>query len=160
MMLRAVTVAAVCSLVLVARVAGAGEVVASTRGRRLEARLDCVDQVSSRSFVAHFGYRNRSGDAQTVGVGQRNRFGPGRADRGQPTKFEPGAHTDVFRVAFDGSPLIWKLAGGQAIAHAKAKRCAPPACATPCDDGDPCNGTEVCLGGRCAPGVPAGRPAR
>jgi hypothetical protein len=58
----------------------------------------------------------------SVPVGQDNKFTPGPADRGQPTKFIEGEHSDVVRVPF-AKALTWKLLGKSVTAHKESPRC-------------------------------------
>ena len=46
-----------------------------------------------------------------------NLFFPLPIDRGQPTVFKPGRHTNVFSVVYKVNALIWELRGLQAVAN-------------------------------------------
>ena len=75
------------------------------------------------SYAMYFGYINRNYvETPSVPVGADNRFGPGAADRGQPTVFNPRIHTEVFHVDVpaDWGPqqqLVWTL-----VVHGKEQR--------------------------------------
>ena len=133
-------------------------------------------------YEARFGYGNQHRSNVEIPVGSDNRFNPAPQDRGQPSIFSAGRHTDVFRVRFDGSKLTWSLAGKKVVASKDSKRCAdtcdpatvtdnnpctadscvnglpqftPRPAGTSCSDGDSCNGVEACTGsGQCNLGVP------
>ena len=66
------------------------------------------------TYSLSFGYFNRnSAEALEVPVGPDNYMQPGDADRGQPTRFEPGRHWGVFAVTvpadFGFEDLVWTL---------------------------------------------------
>ncbi len=73
--------------------------------------LECVEAADD-GFLAHFGYANPN--ATTIQPpSSQNYFSPGAANRGQPSSFGPGAHSDVFQVSWDGSALTWNLTGNE-----------------------------------------------
>ena len=97
-------------------------------GRRpkIQPRLECVDVLGDGNIRAHWSYRNSSGQPIRRNVGYRNTFSPRPADRGQPTKFIPGTHRDVFRTTFNGKrTLFWVLDGNVASAAQSSLRCQP-----------------------------------
>jgi hypothetical protein len=65
------------------------------------------------TYVAYFSYTNTTAGALEAPLGDgasgRNFFSPGAASRGQPTIFVPGEHRGVYRLLFDGSPLVWTV---------------------------------------------------
>src|SRR5262249_4417771 len=79
-----------------------------------------------------FGYVNRSDGVVSIPLGAANLVAPGPADRGQPTRFEPGRtprypHA-AFHADFDGRELTWSLRGSDgtvrtAGASASSRRC-------------------------------------
>src|SRR5258706_185481 len=79
-------------------------------GGTLEALLDCVRAIDSTHYEALFGYQN-DGARRRIPIGFGNWFSPGDEGRGQPEVFLPGRMPGVFAVRFDGTPLIWTLAG-------------------------------------------------
>ena len=83
----------------------------------------CVTKFSATESWATFGYD--SGTAQTVVVaaGATNGFTPLPADRGQPTRFDPGLHASAFSVRFDGAPLTWKLGARTVTANSTSPAC-------------------------------------
>ena len=58
-----------------------------------------------------FGYTSRHNVPVSLGIGERNRFSRDQPDRGQPTTFLPGIHTNVFTVNIPSSStnLVWTL---------------------------------------------------
>ena len=101
--------------------------------------LDCIDVAGDGSITAHFGYTNTWQNQVTVPAGkqppgQQNWFNPLPADRGQPSQFQPGTHTDVFTVTFTPTAanptLEWWLSDVNnefqiATASASSPRCTP-----------------------------------
>ena len=84
--------------------------------------LECVEAADG-GFLAHFGYANPN--ATTIEPpSSQNYFSPGAEDRGQPSAFGPGAHSDVFQVSWDGSALTWNLTGKSVTASSRSNRCA------------------------------------
>ncbi len=61
-------------------------------------------------YIAYFGYKNDNAKLVSIPLGGSNTFSYKRADRGQPTSFEPGSHHYVFAASFEGS-LTWTLTG-------------------------------------------------
>lgn len=76
-----------------------------------------VDQ-GDGTFVAWFGYQNRNDTAVTIAVGPQNRLSNGSTE--QPTAFEPGVHSGVFSVEFNGPVLEWDLDGSSVVAETSA----------------------------------------
>jgi hypothetical protein len=72
---------------------------------------------------AHFGYNNPVQGADMIPIGPNNGFPPPPENRGQPTNFLPGRRTDVFRVDFDGSPLVWTVSGQSVTASRSSPPC-------------------------------------
>lgn len=100
---------------------------------RLTPRVTCVDVNTDGTITAHFGYTSSWTNQVNIPVGNRpgqvNYFSPSPLDRGQPSKFQPGAFDDVFTVTFTGT-LTWFLddANGtpnSATASSSSTRCAP-----------------------------------
>jgi hypothetical protein len=58
-----------------------------------------------------FGYTSRHNTPVFLEIGEKNQFSPGAPDRGQPTTFMPGIHTDVFivNIPTNSSNIIWNL---------------------------------------------------
>jgi hypothetical protein len=54
------------------------------------------------TLTARLGYTNSNSFELQVPVGALNRFTPGAADRGQPTKFFPGTNKSTFQVGMGG----------------------------------------------------------
>ncbi len=71
--------------------------------------VECVANLGSGNYEAHFSYTNPNAVGSNIPVGTKNSFTPTPADRGQLTTFAPGSHPDVFKVAFTGGTLSWKL---------------------------------------------------
>lgn len=89
--------------------------------------FECVESSPDGSFVAHFGFWNRTRDRVDRPVGDENSFNGDVADRGQPRLFPrgrsrpyPKAH---FRVVSGGEPLLWQLDGHFAVAMWGARPC-------------------------------------
>ena len=82
--------------------------------------LECVERLDT-GFLAHFGYDNPN-SAPVTPPADENFFSPGDADRGQPKKFAPGSHSDVFQVE-SGEPLTWSLTGDRVTASEAENRC-------------------------------------
>jgi hypothetical protein len=100
---------------------------------KLTPLVTCVDLNTDGTITAHWGYTNTWTNQVTVPVGnrpgQQNYFSPSPEDRGQPTKFQPGTHNNVFTVTFSGT-LTWYLddANGtpnSATASSSSTQCAP-----------------------------------
>ncbi|MEM8962486.1 MAG: RTX toxin [Acidobacteriota bacterium] len=85
--------------------------------------LECVDDNGDGTFTAHFGYKNDNPIVVTVPIGNENKFSPSPQDRGQTTLFQPGRQVDVFTVDFNGSNLVWTLAGRTSTASSNSSRC-------------------------------------
>src|SRR5262249_9046662 len=60
-----------------------------------------------------------------VAVGSGNGFQPNPANRGQPTRFDPGLHERAFSVQFDGSALTWTVGARSVTAQAGSPTCPP-----------------------------------
>ena len=90
--------------------------------------LECVEPMPDGSFVAHFGYWNRSEDALDWEIGLSNRFLGSSSDRGQPTMFAPGRSRPfpkaAFKVVSPGTELTWELDGQSASATWDSRPCA------------------------------------
>jgi Coenzyme PQQ synthesis protein D (PqqD) len=94
--------------------------------------LECVTDNGNGTFTAHFGYVNQTSHRIVVPLGPDNKFDPSPHDRGQPTIFDPGEHSEVFQVTFngtDGKKIEWLLTAGEgecrhrAVASADSPRC-------------------------------------
>jgi hypothetical protein len=85
----------------------------------------CVDNNGLGNWTAHFGYFSSEASAVNISVGDTNAFFPAPSDRGQPTRFDPGQHSDVFTVGFDGSPLVWQLTNHTVTAAGTSRLCHP-----------------------------------
>ncbi|MCG8556953.1 MAG: hypothetical protein MJD61_16960 [Proteobacteria bacterium] len=90
--------------------------------RRLRPVLTCVDKLARGRFVAHWGYENTTRRVIGVRKGRRNRLGPGRPDQGQPIRFRPGLHEDVFTTEFSRRQA-WRLNRAKAVATRRSPRC-------------------------------------
>jgi hypothetical protein len=122
--------------------------------RRVKPILECVDQVSKSTYVAHFGWDNTSSGAVVIPVGPSNRFFPAPKDRGQDVTFAQGRQRDKVKLTFSAPFVAWILDGRFAIALKSSPRCPPPppVCPDSCDDHNPCT-LDVCdatSGGKCA----------
>jgi hypothetical protein len=84
--------------------------------------LECVVK-RGNDYTAFFGYQNDNAVARTIAPGDRNRFTPAPADRGQPASFAPGRQRNVFSVPFDGRDLAWTLDGSTVTASKHSPRC-------------------------------------
>ena len=83
--------------------------------------LKCVEAADD-GFLAHFGYANPN--ATTIQPPEsQNYFSPGATNRGQPTSFGPGTHSDIFQVRWDGSDLTWNLTGRSVAASSESDHC-------------------------------------
>ena len=84
--------------------------------------LECVTDNGKGTFTAHFGYVNQTSHRIVVPLEPDNKFDPSPHDRGQPTIFDPGEHSEVFQVTFDGTDgkkIEWLLKGGKVNAATK-----------------------------------------
>jgi hypothetical protein len=99
-------------------------------GAAITPRLECVEEMSDGSLVAHFGYQNDNGLSVDIRYGRRNSM-PGDEAGARPTRFAPGNNPYNFSVPFDaGETLTWRLDphGSPATvvtANAASQRCAP-----------------------------------
>ncbi len=73
--------------------------------------LECVERISSTSYVARFGYQNDNSATINISVGNNNKFSPSPQGRGQTTSFLPGRKVNAFQVPFNGSSLVWSIKG-------------------------------------------------
>lgn len=75
--------------------------------------LEGIYDNKNGSFSAYFSYRNDTGRTLVAPIGDtstvRNFFSPGSLSRGQPTQFFPGHQRSIYRLEFDGSPLVWTV---------------------------------------------------
>lgn len=124
---------------VLALAAAAASVAAAPAGAapqlKLTPSLDCIDVNGDGSITAHFGYENIWTNQVNIPAGkgppgQQNWFLPAPADRGQPSQFLPGTHSNVFTVTFTSSTLEWRLGdvNGQynsVVADASDARCTP-----------------------------------
>jgi len=83
----------------------------------------CISKTGAAEQWATFGYDSAATRPIVVDVGIANGFSPAPADRGQPTRFDPGRHALAFSVQLGGQPLTWTL--GQ---HTVTASSASPAC--------------------------------
>ncbi len=91
--------------------------------------VDCVETIPGDppKYKARLGYENPNLMAVTIPVGADNYFDPDPQDRGQPTVFEPGIHSEVFEIEFDGTDLNWVLTSPNGISEtATANNESPP----------------------------------
>jgi hypothetical protein len=79
--------------------------------------VECVRKNPDGSHTAQFGYQNDNSVDVNTPIGLLNLFLPLPIDRGQPTVFKPGRHTNVFSVVYKVNAIIWELGGLQAIAN-------------------------------------------
>lgn len=73
--------------------------------------FECVEK-HGNTYTAHFGYDNPNSFAVSEPIGNDNMFTGAANNQGQPTTFQPGLHTDVFTVSWNGhgnSNLAWRL---------------------------------------------------
>ncbi len=85
--------------------------------------VECVANVSSGVYEAHFGYKNPNALGTNIPLGTKNKFTPTSADGKQVTTFVPGEHKDVFKVSFDGSNLSWTLGTITVTANSSSVAC-------------------------------------
>ncbi len=85
--------------------------------------VECVANVSSGVYEAHFGYSNPNAVGSNIPLGYKNKFTPTSADGKQVTTFVPGVHKNVFKVSFDGSNLKWTLGGITVTANSNSVAC-------------------------------------
>lgn len=90
---------------------------------RISPVLECVLDNGNGTFTALFGYFNPSDEAQDIPVGDRNRFSPAPADRGQPTTFTPGRTYGAFTVDFTSGNVVWTLTRKTSTANSNSKKC-------------------------------------
>lgn len=90
---------------------------------RISPVLECVVSNANGTTTALFGYFNPSDAAIDVPIGDRNRFTPDSADRGQPTTFAAGRVYGAFTVDFNGDNLVWSLTEKTSTANANSKQC-------------------------------------
>ncbi len=90
--------------------------------------LEYICRASDGKYFAHFGYKNPNTVEVSIPVGQVNRFygGVGGDGRGQPIRFHPGRHYNVFTVELTGASLVWHLNGKSSTAGrgASSRSCA------------------------------------
>jgi len=88
--------------------------------------LECVLFADGQPDVAYWGYDNTNGHEVTIPIGDNNKFTPGDANQGQPTRFENGRLVGAFHTPFDSSKkLVWTLSGKTATAGGDSKACNP-----------------------------------
>lgn len=63
------------------------------------------------TFTAWWGYFNKNNHNVNIPIGNKNKFHPGTANRGQPTSFQAGDQDSVFSTTFTGESLTWILDG-------------------------------------------------
>src|SRR4051812_37949079 len=81
------------------------------RALKLRPILECVLPCGDGDFTAIFGYQNDEPRTVVLRAGSaENFFRPAPRGRGQPTRFLPGRHRNVFSV-HGTSQLVWSLAG-------------------------------------------------
>jgi len=85
--------------------------------------LQCVRNMGDGSYWAYFGYNNNNSVSVYVPLGSKNTFAPNPIDRGQPKLFQPGNHTNVFIVVFNGKNLIWTLDQTSVTANSVSTPC-------------------------------------
>lgn len=79
------------------------------KAKKLRPYLDCVQQLTSTSFIAHYYCVNDNATALYIPVGVNNNItGSGKFDASQlPVIFLPD--TTRFDVPFDGNDMVWQL---------------------------------------------------
>lgn len=93
-------------------------------------RLECVEEATDGSLVAHYGYQNDNGVTVEIPYGHNNRFERDRR-HARPSDFAPGNNLYAFGVPFSaGQSLTWRLnpPGGPTTvvrADASSPRCDP-----------------------------------
>jgi len=89
--------------------------------------LECVEPMPDGSFVAHFGYWNRSEETLQWDVGATNKFLGAQENRGQTTIFASGRSRPfpkaAFKVVSAGEELRWELDGQLATASVSSRSC-------------------------------------
>jgi hypothetical protein len=83
----------------------------------------CVTKTTATEWWATFGYNSASSQSVLLVVGSKNNFSPTPADRGQPTRFDPGPHPNAFSVQFNGSPLKWTVGAQSVTAQSSTPAC-------------------------------------
>ncbi|TPV94964.1 MAG: hypothetical protein B7733_12455 [Myxococcales bacterium FL481] len=84
--------------------------------------LECIEPRSWKRYRAFWGYKNTSDAPRDVPIGDKNRFRPGRKDRGQPESFAPGRNHFAFKTSFRRDRAQWWQVDGH---YAKASRRSP-----------------------------------
>lgn len=81
---------------------------------RIGVFVSCVTNEGS-TYSATFGYSNEDTQANTIDVGEKNRFFPPPEGRGQTTLFEPGNVQKAFTVSGipAGQQLVWSVTSDQ-----------------------------------------------
>jgi len=88
--------------------------------------LECVFVNDDGSYIAVWGYENKTAAPVVVPIGVSNKFDPKPEDQGQPTTFEVGRKSNVVTTESDGRATVWKLPGGSATANKNSKACEQP----------------------------------
>lgn len=101
----------------------------SPRLEPIEPIAECINQNKAGGFVATFGYLNPNEFEIVLPLGRRNKFAPGKEDRGQPNAFFSGRNTAVLLSEFD-TELSWQLATKTAAVSPATKVCACTASST------------------------------
>ncbi|HSD63148.1 MAG TPA: hypothetical protein VLB50_05090 [Ignavibacteriaceae bacterium] len=86
--------------------------------------LQCIHFNQDKTITAYFGYDNQN--SVPVGIvshSNYNYFSPGDGYRGQPDVFQPGIHTNVFSIIFDGTNLTWNLIDRSVTANKNSTPC-------------------------------------
>jgi hypothetical protein len=77
--------------------------------------ISCYWPNADGSITAVIGYTNSSATTQTYPIGPLNNVSPAPQDRGQPTVFAPGTHTNVWTPTVSSADLAagadWTLNG-------------------------------------------------
>lgn len=117
----------VCSRVGVRHV---GVSARSDAAGRLEPLFDCTSRIDTTQCVSHFGYHLYGSSEQHRPISAANTFAEPPYDRGQPVRFHPGEHHNVFSVVWNCSdtanqalPAIAWQADGTATANRRMPLC-------------------------------------
>ena len=85
--------------------------------------FNCIRNNGDRTFTAFFGYNNQNTGGVYIDYGDKNKFSPGSINRGQPTVFLPGIHSNVFSIDYDGDNLTWTLDGTSITVNKNSTQC-------------------------------------
>ncbi|HIE92247.1 MAG TPA: hypothetical protein EYQ83_05050, partial [Acidobacteria bacterium] len=111
---RRLATGALVAVVTVVAATGAHAQLRFDRGQNVVPVYEGWEENSDGTFTMVFGYLNRNYEEMPeAAIGPENRFEPGPADRGQPTRFYPRRQQFIFRVQVPADwgekDLVWTL---------------------------------------------------